>query len=206
MIVRIIALVACLVGSAAAARPFAARDLATIERVSDPRLSPDAKTVAINVRSTEYEQNRGVNALRLIDRATGRTMTVVSGEKAATSPRWASDGRLYFLSGKSGTQQLWTRGPQGNVAQVTAFPVDVGAFRLAPDARSAVVVIDVRPECDTLACTRTAEDAKAKIKATGVLVPDSRPSRFWDAYDDGRSTGLFRIALGNDGAPVAPAN
>lgn len=46
----------------AAARPFTATDLARLDRLSDPHVSPDGRFIAYNVRSTDWEGNRGVNA------------------------------------------------------------------------------------------------------------------------------------------------
>ena len=56
------ALALCLAG-AAQARPFTAKDLASLERVSEPRISPDGRWIAYNVRSTDWEGNRGWNAV-----------------------------------------------------------------------------------------------------------------------------------------------
>lgn len=61
------ALTLMLVGGALA-RPFTANDLALLERVSDPRVSPDARFVAYNLRSTDWDGNRGSNALWVLDR------------------------------------------------------------------------------------------------------------------------------------------
>src|ERR1700733_13303654 len=54
--------------AAAAARPFTATDLARLERVSDPHVSADGRFVAYNVRSTDWEANRGLNAVWVLER------------------------------------------------------------------------------------------------------------------------------------------
>ena len=189
-------------GSIATARPFTAKDLAMLDRVSDPHIAPDRELVAINLRTTDWEANKGVNALRLMTRTPrGAPIVVVSGEKAPTSPRWAADGRLFFLSGRSGTQQVWRRERDRRLAQMTAFPLDVAGFRLAPDSRSLVAIVDARPECATFACTKEADETRAKLKSTGQFFAEGRRARAWDAYDDGRYLGLYRVALGGEGAP-----
>lgn len=191
-----------LASSAASARAFTAKDLAMLDRVSDPRIAPGGQWIAVNLRTTDWEGNRGLNALRLMPPTPGSApVVVVAGEKAPTSPRWATDGRLYFLSGKSGTQQVWRRERDSRLVQITAFPLDVTGFRLAPDGRSLVAIVDARPECATFACSKEAEEAKAKIKATGQYFAGGIRARAWDAYEDGRYTGLYRIPLGSDGAP-----
>ena len=189
-----------------AARPFTAKDLAMLDRLSEPRLSPNGQWIAYNLRSTDWDGNRGVNALYLLDRrAASAPVKLISDEKAPVSPRWSADGKLYFLSGKSGSQQLWRRENDGRLVQMTAFPVDVASFRLAADARSAIVAINVVPSCATLACTKSADEAKAKVKATGQLFPEGGQVRFWDAYDDGKRVNLFRVTMGEAGAPAEAA-
>lgn len=184
------------------ARPFTARDLAMLDRVTDPHVAPDQQGVAVNVRTTDWDGNKGVNALRLITRDLGTPPTeVVSGEKAPTSPRWAPDGRLFFLSGKSGTQQVWRRERNGQLTQMTAFPLDITGFRLAADGRSLVAVVNARPECATFVCSKETDDAKTKIKPTGQFFEGGRRARAWDAYEDGRFLGLYSVALGEGGAP-----
>jgi dipeptidyl aminopeptidase/acylaminoacyl peptidase len=204
------AIAACmvLIGMAglAQARPFTAKDLALLDRVSDPRVSPDGRFVAYNLRSTDWEGNHGVNALWVIDRSTvnAAPRLVRDQEKSATSPRWSADGQwLYFLSSRSGSAQVWRTSAQGGESwQVTKLPLDVGAYRLTPDAH-AVVAVNVHAECDTLACSKAKDEAKAKEKSTGSVY-DSATPRFWDSYLDGRYIGLFAVPLSGD-APATDA-
>ena len=187
----------------AQARPFTAKDLAMIERVGEARLSPDGAWIAYNLRSTDWDGNRSTNSLVLVRSSGGSAgPAVVSNERGGTNPRWAGDGRLYFLSAKTGTAQIWRREHSGALAQVTAFPLDVAGFRLAPDGRSLVAVIDAVPDCADLACTKAANEARDKIKATGQLVGDGARSRYWDGYADDRHLGLFRVTLDGAGAPA----
>lgn len=48
-----LALAACSGAAMAAQHPFTAHDLAMMDRVSDPHLSPDGNEVAFTVRSTD---------------------------------------------------------------------------------------------------------------------------------------------------------
>ena len=58
---------ALMIAPTAEARPFTAKDLATQDRVSDPNISSDGRWVAYSVRSTDWDGNKGVNALWLIE-------------------------------------------------------------------------------------------------------------------------------------------
>ena len=202
-----IGLVVGLAGGAAA-RPFTARDLASIERISSPRVSADGRFVAYVQRTTDWDANRGVNALHIIDLQgdASKPLVLVSGEKGSPSPSWSHDGKwLYFLSGKSGSQQLWRARADGSVRrQLTAFPVDVAAYRVGPDERTLVLAVDTYPDCQTLACNKDRDDAKAKEKASGIHIK-SGISRFWDSYEDEKYLSLFRVDLAQQGAPAEAA-
>ena len=197
---------ACLLPVAAEARPFTAKDLATQERIGDPRVSPDGRWVAYTIRSTDWDGNKGVQSLWLLDRKTpgAKPVAVTEDEKAPAAPRWSADGKwLYFLSSKSGSLQVWRiAADRTGKAQVTSLPVDVGFFRLAPDGRSMVVGADVYPDCPDLACTKARTDARAKVKSSGQLFVDGALPRAFDHYEDELFTNLFAIRLDSGAAPA----
>jgi dipeptidyl aminopeptidase/acylaminoacyl peptidase len=204
---RLAALTAALlfVATPAATRPFNAKDLASLDRVSSPSISPDGRYVAYALRSTDWDGNKGVNALHVLDLRADPTkpLVLLSGEKGAASPRWSPDGRwLYFISGKSGSAQVWRSGPDGSVRQqLTAFPIDVAAFKLAPDQRTLIVAADVYPDCPTLACTKDRDEAKGKAKESGIEIKSGQ-SRWFDTYLDAKFLSLFRVDLGQGGSPA----
>ena len=158
--------------SAVEARPFTAKDLAMLERVSDPQLSPDGRYLAYAVRSTDWAANGGVSAIWMLDRRspTLPARMLAISDKPASSPRWSPDGRtLYFLSTRTGGQQVWRTDADGAAAaQVTSLPLGVGSFRVAPDGKTLVVAINVFPDCDTLACSKAKVDARKANQVSAV--------------------------------------
>ena len=188
----------------AQSRPFTARDLALMDRISDPRISPDARFVAYNLRSTDWDGNHGVNALWIIDRSANSPPRLIrEQEKSATSPRWSADGQwLYFLSSRSGSTQVWRVSiSSAQSSQVTNLPLDVILFRLTADANALVAAVNVHAECDNLACSKAKDEAKGKEKASGTLYDTATP-RFWDTYLDGRYIGLFTVRTGGEAPPT----
>lgn len=189
----------------AAVQPFTVHDLVMLERVSDPRLSPDERYVAYQLRQTDFARNRGVNGLWLIDLAQKnsepRRLTAQGAE--SHTPRWASDGRLYFLSTRSGSQQVWRLDLKagGEAQQVTDLPIDVGAFGISPDARKLALSLEVFPDCATLACTRKRLDEQTASKAQGQVY-DRLFVRHWDTWKNGTRAQLFISDL--DGAGAEP--
>jgi acylaminoacyl-peptidase len=193
---------------ATSARPFTAKDLAMLDRVSSPKISPDGRYVAYVLRSTDWDANRGLNALNVIDLQgdPSKPLALVTGEKGGPSPAWSADGRwLYYISSKSGSSQVWRSTANGSVRQqLTAFPVDVGGFAVSPDGRTLAAAVDVYADCPTIACTKERDDANGKQKSSGILVK-SGESRNWDSYEDEKYGALYRVDLTQPGAPAEAA-
>jgi acylaminoacyl-peptidase len=195
-------------GAFAQDRPLTAKDLATLDRVSDPRVSPDGHYVVYDVRTVNYAENKAVHSLWLANLEKGdaphRLALSVGG---ATTPRWSPDGHwIYFLSDRVGGTQVWRGDVSGVQAmQVTKLPLDVGSFRIAPDTKHLIVSVAVFPDCADLACTKARQDGKAAAKATGVLF-DKLFIRHWDEWADGTRNALWVVPLDGQGiasgAPV----
>ena len=64
------------------------RTLAMMDRVSDPRVSPDGRRVLYGVRSTDWDGNRGVSALWVADLNGGEPRKLDISAGGAASGRW----------------------------------------------------------------------------------------------------------------------
>lgn len=184
-----------------APRGLTAKDLATLDRVSDVRASPDGRWAVYDLRTTDWDADKGVHALWIVDLAAKapQPRRLAISEGGATGARWSADGQqIYFLSSRSGSAQVWRTTPLGDAAvQVTRLPLDVGAFRLSPDGRKLVVGLAVHPDCPTLQCT---VDRNARPAAPSGQVFDKLFVRHWDQWADGTRNHLFALDLGPDGA------
>ncbi|WP_309628948.1 S9 family peptidase [Brevundimonas sp.] len=176
------------------------RALAMMDRVSDPRLSPDGRRVLYSVRSTDWDGNRGVSALWVADVSGGEPRKLAVSTGGASTGRWAVDGQaIYFLSARGGSNQVWRADAQGNAAvQVTTYPVDVVAFKVSPDGRNLILSLPIFIDCDTLQCTKDRIDADNRSPST-VTGHDRMPLRQFDHWNDGRRQHLFVQALNGSG-------
>lgn len=185
----------------AAPRGFDVRDLVVLERVSDPQIGPDGKTLAFSLRQTDMEANKGVNGIWLLDlsvRGAQPTRLTPAGE-SWSSARFAGDGKLYALSAKSGSMQVWRLDPRGGAPkQVTDYPFGVGAYALSRDGKQIAVSMEVFADCATLACSKERIDARGERKATGAVY-DALFVRHWDTWKDGTRSQLFVAPIGADG-------
>jgi acylaminoacyl-peptidase len=187
----------------AAERAFTYTDMLNANRLSDPRVSPDGTKVVYNVRATDMEANRGVSSLMIQDlNGEGEARRLAISDGGANTARWGSDGALYFLSGRSGTSQVWKTDATGATAtQVTDLPLDVNAYRLSPDASKVVVSLAVYPSCDDLACSVARGTEAGERKSTGMVF-DRMFVRHWDTWNDGTQNHLFVVNADGSGDPV----
>ena len=184
-------------------RAFTYTDMLAANRLSDPRVSPDGTRVVYSVRATDMAANRGVSSL-MIQSLTGEgdARRLAISDQGANTARWGSDGNLYFLSGKSGTSQVWRADAQGqNPVQVTDLPIDVNAYRISPDAQKIAVSLAVYPDCDDLACS-VARGTEAAARPSTGQVYDRMFVRHWDTWADGTQNHLFVVNADGSGEPA----
>jgi len=191
------------------ATPFGVRDLVRLERISDVAVSPDGKRAAYTLRTTDIDANKARTSIWLIETRKRNAQPLRLTDLAAnsSSAEWSADGRfIYYLSNRSGTDQVWRSAPGGDPKQVTNLPLDVGSFHVAPKADRIVLSAEVYLDCPSLACTRQRLDAAAHAPAHGVLY-DKVFARHWDAWSDGRRSQLFGMTLDETGtASGTPVN
>lgn len=192
-------------GAMADARNFTAHDMASLERVSDPRLSPDGRYVLYDLRTVDYDANKSHHAVWLADvsgKESPRRLAI--SDKGAANARWSADGKtIYFLSDRDGdTSQLFKTDLKGESAtRVTGMPFDVDAFRVAPDGKTVVVSQSVFTDCPDLACTKDRDAAQKAAKTSGVVY-DRLFIRHWDKWADGKRNHLFALPMDADGLAV----
>lgn len=199
----VLLLICSIIGFSANAdkKPFTAEDLVQLQRISSPQISPDDKSVAYVIRSTDMDANKGTTDLWLTDIQT-RTATQLTTNKAADhSPKWSHDGRyIYFLSHRSGRSQVWTIDRKNNdrKKQVTDFPIDVNSFKLSTDSNSILFSASVYPECENFDCTADKQKANSSKKADGQIY-DKMFVRHWDHWIDETQSQLFLVNLNKKG-------
>ncbi|RZJ24846.1 MAG: S9 family peptidase, partial [Brevundimonas sp.] len=94
--------------SAQAREAFDYTAMISANRLGDPQVSPNGRWVVYSLTTTDVTANRRAGALFIVDLqnpAEGRRLAINEG--GANTARWGSDGKLYFLSGRSGSSQVW---------------------------------------------------------------------------------------------------
>jgi dipeptidyl aminopeptidase/acylaminoacyl peptidase len=186
--------------TAAERHAFSVHDMLAMDRIGDPRVSPDGGTVAFTVRVTDVRANRARVDIYVasVDGASIRRLT--THDAADTLPQWSPSGHaILFLSTRSGSSQVWSVPIDGGEAtQVTRMPLDVDAFQVSPNGRFLVFSMAVFPGTSP-AETQARTEAREKTKASGV-VHDRLMVREWDTWRDGTRNHLFVYDIEGDKA------
>ena len=182
---------------------FTVHDMLAMDRISDPQLSPSGDRVAFVLRTTDLEQNKGRTDIWSVGVDGSGLRRLTTHPASDGSPRWAPDGRrLWFLSSRSGSSQVWVLSLEGGEAvQFTDLPLDVDALVVSPDGKSLILAIGVFPDCKSLSCTRQRLDERKASPETGVVY-DQLFVRHWDTWEDGRRSHLFALPVEGSKDPV----
>ncbi len=175
--------------------PFSVHDMLAMDRISDPRVSPDGKAIVFVRRTTDLDANRGRTDLWLVRVDGSGLRQLTTHPESDFNPRWTPDGRsILFISTRSGSAQVWRLPLEGGEAQqVTEQPLDVGNLIVAPDGRHFAFTMEVFPDCETIDCTVERLARRASSKASGRLY-DHLFIRHWDRWKDGRRSHLFVVS------------
>ncbi|MCH5330394.1 MAG: S9 family peptidase [Alistipes sp.] len=156
-------------------------------RVGDAALSPDGSMLAYTVTWYNVEKNRGVTVLWLRDMISGGTVRVTDTSSNSSDPQWSADGsRLYFLSDRSGSNQIWSVNASGSDArQVSDFGKDVEGYGISPDGTHLFHVR--RVQC----ADRRSSDVYKDMPDSKARIYDDIMCRHWNYWDEGEYLHIF---------------
>jgi len=186
------------------------RDMVALERVSAPKLSPDGSRVLMLQRKLNDDgtPETGVYLRHLLTRDLAAPRRLTPEGWNASAPTFSPDGRqVYFLSDRSGSQQLYVLDVDGGEPRpLTQFALDIDTWQLSPDGRTIAFSAATFADCGAdFACTRARLDARKAAKASGVVF-ERLFVRHWDTWADGRRNRLFVAELPSaNGAAVTEA-
>src|SRR5579862_3426295 len=136
LLVRTVGLTFMLAAAGAAQRqPFNVQALLKIQRIGEPQLSPDGKTVAFTVQTVDLEQNTKPKQIYLVATSGGVPRQVTTEGSDNERARWSPDSkRIAFISNRGGSSQVWVMNADGSQPrQVTSLSTEAGGVLWSPD-------------------------------------------------------------------------
>ncbi len=150
---------------------------------------------------TEYnmEENRGVTAIYVEDVASKRVEQLTKHDSNSVSPVWsADDSKIYFLSNRSGSMQVWSMSADGgDLCRVTNFEKDVEGFGVSPRGDKIFYVQSVK------VAARTSADHHADMPKSNARIYDDLMVRHWSYWDEGEYLHIFVADIDSKGSAKA---
>ena len=153
----------------ATSHPFSVHDMLAMQRISEPRVSPDGKRVVFTVRTTDMEENKGKTSLWLVrdgrertsafDRRCRPTTAILAGRPMARRSSFFPLDRERRRCGGFAVDG-------GEAEQVTHLPLDVKNLLLSPDGRHMALTMEVFPGGHGVEGTKQKLAEAAKRKST----------------------------------------
>jgi dipeptidyl aminopeptidase/acylaminoacyl peptidase len=129
-------------------------DLARIQRVGPPVVSPEGDWVAYTVGQVDTKEDKGQTHLWMVKWDGSVRLQLTFGKEGASAPRFSPDGRyISFLSSRPGPakgSQVWVLDRRGGEAeQLTAVTdQEIQAYNWSPDSKKLLLTLHPKAEPD----------------------------------------------------------
>ncbi len=122
---------------------FTLDDIAKLQRVGSPTLSPDGQRVAYSVTTIDTIGDRDQTHLWQVNWDGTQNRRIADD---VSKPRYSPDSRtLSFLSSRSGSAQVWAQGADGQPKQLTSVKQSIVDYRWSPDSTTLLLTLRDTP-------------------------------------------------------------
>ncbi len=156
-------------------------------RVGDALLSPDGAKAVYTVTRYNMAENKGLTVIYLRDMATSAETALTDNTSNNSSPQWSADSeRIYFVSNRSGSAQVWSMAADGRDARrLTDIDGGVEGYGVAPTGERMFYVKKVH------AADRRSADIYKDMDKSKARIYDDLMARHWDYWDEGDYSHIF---------------
>ncbi|TGE27079.1 S9 family peptidase [Hymenobacter metallicola] len=166
-------------------------------RLGEMQVSPDQKTVAFTVTRYSLGDNKGNADIYLVPVAGGAVQQLTTTPTSENTLNWRPDGKLTFVSGESGTDQLYVINADGSgKQQLSQFPEEgLANLKYAPKANFILYTQDVKTG-------KEVKDWYPDLPKAEARIIDDLNYRHWNVWDDFKVSHVFFQPLAADGKPT----
>jgi dipeptidyl aminopeptidase/acylaminoacyl peptidase len=169
-------------------RAFTIEDLYRAKGISDLTLSPDNKTLAFTITTSDLPHAKRSSKVWLMDVDGQNARTITRGD-GDSSPRFSPDGKQLAFLRDSNLYLLPLAG--GEAKELTSISTGVSDPLWSPDGKWIAFATDVYPECGSDdACNKKIADRWSKGKLQAHMA-DTLLYRHWTEWKDGKVTHTF---------------
>ena len=136
---------------------FEPMDVFDLEWASDPRVSPDGKTIVYVRKSNDIMKDRERSNLWQVLTDGSDHRPLYSGLNSIKSPRWSPNGeKLAFISNDTGSQQIHVRWfDSGDTAVISQLQASPSNLSWSPDGKWLAFTMNVKAPTKSIAEPRT---------------------------------------------------
>lgn len=187
-------------------RAFQLDDLYRIKTVGGMSVSPDGKTIAFTVSTSDFRKAKQTKAVWLIESDGSNLRQATAGQTSDSNPFFSPDGKtLGFISNRSGSAQIYLLPlAGGEPKKLTDVSTGISDPLWSPDGKFIVFTSTVYPECG--ADDRCNKDI-ANTREKGPLkahVADTLLYRHWDEWKDGKEAHILSVDLQGNVLDLTP--
>ena len=161
-------------------------------RVSIDAVSPDGESVLYGVTRYNLEANRGNRDLFIIPADGGQVRKITAFEGSEYNGKFRPDGkRIGFISGESGSAQLWEMNPDGSdMKQVTNIEGGITGFYYSPAGDKLLFTQEVKIDA-------TLTELYPDLPKADARIIDDLMYRHWNEWEDGYYSHIFLVEYDN---------
>ena len=166
-----------------------------MSRAGGSSISPDGTTLLYQQTDYTMAENRGVTTIWVEDLASKAVTRLTDNTSNNVSPKWSADGsRIYFLSDRSGSMQVWEMTAAGaNAKQLSDLDKDIEGFGVSPKGDKAWYVQRIQ------VADRRSSDVYKDMDKSKARIYDDLMARHWDYWDEGEYMHIFVGDFGPEG-------
>ena len=110
--------------------------------ITDYAPSPDGKKIVYGVNYVSVKENKTHSVIYIMDCNGENNILLTDSDNNELSPCWNSkDSKIFFISDKSGNNQIWEMNPDGTERkQLSFFEKDIDSFKFSPDGLNVLFI------------------------------------------------------------------